>query len=125
MNRKKLMHIVFSLDRGGAERVVFDLVSKLNDQKIDSSVCCLTQEGFFSNELNRKGIKTYYFNKSDGVDYFLPFKLAHMLKKENIDIIHIHDNSTILYGTLAAKLAKIPSIVYTEHGGFYFETKRK
>jgi glycosyltransferase involved in cell wall biosynthesis len=121
----KMMHIVFSLDMGGLETLVFDLVKRGNADRVKPSVCCLTKEGFFTDELSKREIEIFYLNKNEGVDFSLVFRLKEVLKRQKVDIVHIHDNSTIFYATLAAKMARIPKLIYTEHGGVYFESKRK
>ena len=125
-NKKiKLMHIVFSLDTGGLEKLIPELVKRVDSNRFDCSVCCLTKKGALSQELTELGARLFYLNKKEGVDYLLPFRLKRLLRKEKVDIVHTHDNSTVLYGTIAAKLARIPLVVNTEHGGVYFETGRK
>ena len=120
----KIMHIVFSLERGGAEKVVFELARRMNSL-FKVSVCSLSGEGIFSAKLKKEGVSVFSFQKKEGIDYSLFFKLAHLLRKEKIDIVHTHDNSTLLYGTLSAKFSGIKSLFHTEHGGIYFETKKK
>jgi len=124
-SRINIMHIVFSLDTGGAERMVYELAKRLDKGNFDCSVCSLTGEGVFSNRLRKAGINVFCINKSKGVDFSLFLKLVKIFKKERIDIVHTHDSSTILYGTIAAKLAGVPCVINTEHGGIYFETPRK
>lgn len=47
------------------------------------------------------------------------YKLYKLFKKEKPDIVHVHTPIASVLGRIAAKLAKIPNIVYTAHG-FYF-----
>ena len=121
----RLTHIVFSLDMGGLEKLVVELANRVDKSRFITSVCCLTKEGTLSQELVKNGIKVFYFNKQGGVDLFLPFRIARLLKKEKIDIVHTHDSSANLYGSVAGKLAGVKVIINTEHGGIYFETRRK
>jgi len=124
-NKIKIAHIVFSLNVGGLEKLVVELAKRIDKDKFSTSVWCLTGEGTLSKELSAIGIKVFYFNKKGGVDIRLPFRIARALKKEKIGIVHTHDSSANLYGSVAAKIAGTKVIVNTEHGGIYFETRRK
>ena len=121
----RLMHIIYSLDTGGLEKLILELVKRVDSDIFRSSVCCLTDKGTLSAELESLGVDTFYMHKEGGVGYSIPFKIARVLKKEKIDIVHTHDSSANLYGSLAGKLAGTRMIINTEHGGIYFETKRK
>lgn len=122
---RNIMHVTFSLDIGGSEKLVLELVNRVNKDLFKSSVCCLTKHGNLSKELDDFGVKADYLNKKDGIDYLLPFKLAKILKKEKIDIIHTHDSTANLYAIAAVKIAGRGKIFNTEHGGIYFESNGK
>ena len=51
-------------------------------------------------------------------------RLYRLLKKERYDIIHVHTPIAALIGRVAAKLARVPHIIYTAHG-FYFHDRMK
>ena len=124
-NKIKLIHAVFSLDTGGLEKLLVEMLKRLDRDFFDVSVYCLTEEGAVSKEIERLGLKIRYFNKQDGICYKLPFKIARFLKAEKADLIHTHDSSANFYGGIAARLAGVNVILNTEHGGIYFESNRK
>ncbi len=125
MEKINLMHIVYSLDTGGLEKLVVELVERVNSEVFNSSVSCLTGRGALSEKLEKNNIEVFYLNKKDGVGYLLPFRLSSLMKRKNIDIAHTHDSSANFYGGIAAKLAGVKVNINTEHGGIYFETKQK
>ena len=120
-----LIQVVFSLDVGGVEKLIVEMARKINREQFNFSVCCLTKNGELSNQLEKEGVEIFYLGKKEGFDLGLIFRLAWLLRKQKADILHTHDNSTLLYGTLAAKLAGVKTLINTEHGGVYFESKRK
>jgi glycosyltransferase involved in cell wall biosynthesis len=44
------------------------------------------------------------------------WSLARLMRKENYDIVHSHNWATMLYGVLAARLARVPVVLHGEHG---------
>ncbi|WP_432662627.1 glycosyltransferase family 4 protein [Wukongibacter baidiensis] len=47
------------------------------------------------------------------------YKLYRLFKKERPDIVHVHTPIAAVLGRIAAKLARVPIVIYTAHG-FYF-----
>lgn len=123
--KNKLMHFTLSLGTGGLEGIVRELIEGVDPDVFASSVCCISDKGWLYNELKGNGIKVFCMNKKDSLDYSLFFKIADILKKEEISIVHSHDSSTNLYAGIAAKIAGVKNVINTEHGGIYFETGRK
>jgi glycosyltransferase involved in cell wall biosynthesis len=49
------------------------------------------------------------------------FKLFRLLKKNNYRLIHTHTPVASFFGRFAAKLAGVPSVLYTAHGFHFFD----
>ena len=47
------------------------------------------------------------------------YRMYKLLKKEKPDIVHVHTPVAAVLGRIAAKMARVPTIIYTAHG-FYF-----
>ncbi len=113
-NPCKVLHLVQGLDVGGLEYMVVALVNQLNRKKFLPSVCCFDTLGELHNNL-LNDTKTTLLKRKPGIDLFYPFKLAALLKKDKIDIIHLHNSTAFFYGVLAGKIAGVGRIIYTEH----------
>lgn len=111
----KVMHVVLSLDCGGLEKLVVDLVNGLNKKGIESMVLCLGDKGVLSKQIEEKGIEVVSLEKKDGLDFGLFFQLAKILKSAKIDIVHTHNLGPLVYGSVAAKLAGCKAL-NTRHG---------
>ncbi len=114
--RFTVAHVVWSLEVGGLERVVVDLVSRLDPQRYRSVVCCLETEGALAAEIRDRAHVVDAMHKSPGKTVGLWFRLARWFRAHNVDIVHAHNFGPLLYGSVAARMAGSPAVVYTLHG---------
>lgn len=86
-NKKRILHVIYSLDIGGAER---DLVLKLNvlKHKYDFSIITLAKKGGFTVDL--KDIPIFCLNMKHKLDFKAIFKFYRLLFKIKPDIVHAH-----------------------------------
>jgi len=110
----KIMHLLQGLEIGGLEKMVVSLINGLDRQRYDLSLCCFDGLGALT-RLLPKEVKIFLVKRRQGLDYRYPFRLARLLRKEDIQILHLHNSTALFYGTIAAKIAGIPRIIYTEH----------
>ncbi len=113
----KILHILPSLVRAGAERVVYDLSLGLPKDKFQSGILLFKDNGAgkdWQTELTNNGIEIFSLRKNYLVDLINFWKIYRQIKKFSPNIVHTHLGGDI-YGRLAAKLARVPVIVSTEH----------
>lgn len=124
MEHTNVMHIVYSNAIGGLEKVVVNLCKRLKRGNYNLSICSLTEGKFFKNELMQDGIPVFVEKKHEGIDLSLPWRLAKLFKTHNVDLIHTHNISPWLYGTMGARVAGIKAIVHTEHSNLFSNQKK-
>jgi len=114
----KILHIILSLNVGGAERMVSDFIRNDHSGDCQHVVCCLDSVGVFGEELIGQGIKVVHISRRPGKDWRLIFKLARFICKEKIDIVHTHGETPWFYGALATKLVLTTRVkcITTIHG---------
>ena len=113
-----ILHLVLSMDTGGAERVISYLVTEQPGDHVQQTVCCLDNIGPLGEDLRAKGYHVDLLSRQDGIDWKLVLKIYRFCRKNNIDLIHTHGESPWFYGALAANLVpwkRIPCIT-TIHG---------
>lgn len=113
--RIKIMHLLPSLEIGGMENGVVNLVNAIDRERFESSICCLEREGTLKSRL-RPDVSVICLHQKEGIRWFLPFVLGCLFRKENVDIIHTHNFHTFLYGIIAARIFRIPVVIHGEHG---------
>ena len=111
---RKVLHLLQGLDVGGLEYMVVALVNRLNRENFLPSVCCFDTLGKLQDNL-LDDTKVTLLQRKSGIDLLYPFKLASLLKKNGIEIVHLHNSTAFFYGVLAGKIAGNKRIIYTEH----------
>lgn len=117
MSLKKLnvLFIVYRLERGGAETIAATLATGLNLTMFRPVVCSIRPGGDLFGIFKDRNIPVYMLNKEWAIDISIVSKIMRICKEEKINIVHTHNFSANLWGRLAAKLARVPCVVATEH----------
>ena len=123
MHKKNVLHIIHSLDVGGAEKLVVDFTEQTNRELFNVSVCCLDNAGTLGEELKEKGVSVTVLGRKPGIDWALIFNLRKLLRENEIDVIHAHQYTSFFYAVLARNFSRKPGLVFTEHGRFYPDRK--
>lgn len=111
-----IMHLIESLEFGGAEKVVVHLANRLcKDNQV--SICLTKRNGELVSELN-SNIKVYSLNSPEGNDYSLPGKLRKLLRENHVDILNSHDWGVFIESALAVRKLKTVKLVHTVHGPY-------
>ena len=120
----RIMHIIPSLDSsGGMENILVKGLLHSDAQKYRHTVCCVIEEGGLANRLRKAGIDVFVSSKRNRWDLSYPFRLASMLRKYQVDVVHTY-SGVYRDGCLAARLARVPVNVHSDHGRFYPNQRR-
>ena len=112
----RIVHIVDSLDRGGLERVVFDLSVEQLRRGHDVSVFCLLSPGALAAELLQRGVPVLCGYKRRGADIRVMRQIARLLVGREQALFHSHSMMPNYYGCAARLLARLSiPIVNTRH----------
>jgi glycosyltransferase involved in cell wall biosynthesis len=111
-----VVHVVASLEIGGLERVVLDLVKHVDRSRFAPRVVCLEHRGVLSARVTALGIPVDCLAAPGGGTVRAIVRLARYLREVNADIVHTHNVKPHLHGALAAGLARVPVTVSTKHG---------
>jgi glycosyltransferase involved in cell wall biosynthesis len=113
-NKKiKILYIIPSLNSGGAERFILDLIYNLNLDIFDPYLLLFNGKGFFYSEALDKGLNIKVLKKKFKIDVFNFYNIYRHIKKIKPDIIHTQLGGDI-YGKMAAKLVGTQNIISTE-----------
>jgi glycosyltransferase involved in cell wall biosynthesis len=110
----KIMHTIRQGTVGGGETYLYNLVSGLDKRKYEPVVLSFT-EGEMVDKLRSIGIKTHVIKTEKPFSFHLYNKVLNLIKKENIDIVHMHGTRASTNSLIPSNRLGLPSI-YTVHG---------
>ena len=109
--------IVLSLDMGGLERMVIQLIQGLLKKNVRITLLCLENEGDLAYQLANENLQIIALNKTPGLHFNLAKKIANLVKSKDIDVIHSHNSGPYLYAALAIPLLlNKKKLIHTKHG---------
>ena len=123
MTEVKILHITLSMDTGGIENFIVNFARKIDRARFNMTVGCLDYGGVLLNEIKHLGHSSFVLCRRPGFDWKLILKLARIFRKEKYKIIHTHNQASHFYGGLAARLARVPCLITTEHSRHNTGTK--
>ena len=110
-----MLQVVLQLDPGGTERLVIEIVRRLQAQ-MPMAVCCLDRPGAWADRVTSIGIPVHALGRRPGFHPGLSLDLAAVARRFDADVLHCHHYSPFVYGRLASMLVPGSRAVYTEHG---------
>ncbi len=114
-----ILHVTFDMRIGGTEMVIKSIVESHASSDFTMSIFCIeAPTGPWGVELANNGIAVTTHNRTPGFDKSLITALRKHIKQHNIHVLHCHQYTPWVYGTLAA-LGLNCKVLFTEHGRFY------
>ena len=112
----KILHSITSLNIGGAEKLMVDLLPRLKQRGAEVELLVFVgNRTMFYDQLEREGIKITAFAEKGSV--YNPLHLVRLyrfLKKNRFDVIHTHNTAPQIFAALVAVLCSVV-LCTTEH----------
>lgn len=113
----KVLHVITSLLTGGAEKLMVDLLPRMESKGYDVELCSFDNTSTpFRNSLEKSGIKIHSFHR--GVQKVYDFRnilrLRRLIVKGHYDVVHTHNTAPQLFAAIATIGLNI-KLVTTEH----------
>lgn len=115
MTRPSVLQVVLTLNPGGTERLVLDLVRRLGDRS-RQSVCCLDEAGLWGQELARSGTFVSALGRRPGFHPLLARGIAGAARAVGATVLHCHQYTPFVYGALSRVARPGLRVIFTEHG---------
>ncbi len=116
----RLVHVVTTLNIGGLEKVVLDLVRHRTQKAVEARVVCLDSSGVVGDGFRDIGVPVETIGTAGSVPRRV-LRLARRLRQLKPHVVHTHNPQAHIHGAWAARLAGIPAVVHTKHGRGYPE----
>jgi glycosyltransferase involved in cell wall biosynthesis len=114
--RIKVLQLITGLDVGGAERMLQQLVARIDRDRFDVEVGSLLPAGSLASEIERTGTPVWSLDMKRGLPY--PWKLstlASKLRRTSPDLVHTWMYHADLMGSLSARRAGNIPVVWGVH----------
>lgn len=123
----KILFVITKSNLGGAQKYVFDLATRLPKEQFEVSVV-LGGDGLLADKLRGSNIRIITISSllrdvnifKDAVTFFTLWKL---FRAERPDVVHLNSAKVSGLGALAARLARVPKIIFTAHGWAFNEER--
>ncbi|WP_218310134.1 glycosyltransferase [Alteromonas antoniana] len=115
----KILHLTYDMRIGGTEMVIKNIIYGLHSSECSMSIYCIEAPlGPWGEALKQSGVSIETTSRLAGFDRNLIMQVRNHIKQHQIDIIHCHQYTPWVYGTLAAAGTRT-KVIFTEHGRFY------
>jgi glycosyltransferase involved in cell wall biosynthesis len=111
----KILHVVHSLEVGGLENGLINLVNRLDGNCFWHTICCLSRAGKIAERIERNGVEIVELGLARRGFRFPVLALKKQFQRIAPDVVHTRGWGTI-DAVFAAKLARVPRIIHGEHG---------
>jgi sugar transferase (PEP-CTERM/EpsH1 system associated) len=119
---KKILHVVRSLEVGGLENGLVNLLNRLDPKRFKQIVCCLTSCGQLAERINAPDVELVELHIPATQFRFPLLRLAKLFREMSPDIVHTRGWSTV-DAVFAARVARVNHIVHGEHGREHSDAK--
>lgn len=120
----RILHVTFSMDFGGTEQVIAQLVRGLPEAEFVSQVACIDGSiGPMASDIRKRGVPVVALGRQPGLDWSLVHRLRELIRQEQIDVVHGHQYTPWFYAWLASR-GSGARVIFTEHGRFHPDHRR-
>lgn len=105
----RILHVNGELGFSGGEVQVMLLLRGLREQGLES-VLCAAEQSAIAHTARAEDFNVVPVTLRNDMDFPGLFKLLGVMKREKVDVVHLHTGRAIWLGSIAARLAGIPAI---------------
>jgi sugar transferase (PEP-CTERM/EpsH1 system associated) len=121
----KVLHVVLSMETGGLENGIVNLVNNADHNQFSVDILCLREKGTLAQRIkNPNSQVTFDGNQDPGL-----FTAIKKIYKACIDgqyhIVHSHGFTTMLASYIATRLARTKIMMNGEHGTLYYSSAKQ
>lgn len=122
--RPTICQVLHTLQVGGAEVLAARLARQLQGSYRFLFVC-LDNLGSLGEELQAEGFRVEVLNRRPGRDWRSTFRLARLLRREEVALLHAHQYTPFFYALTARWLGRRIPVLFTEHGRHFPDYPRR
>lgn len=114
--KTRVLWLIKGMGVGGAENLLATSIPYLDRNTFDYQLAYfLTKRNDLVSRFEEADIKVNCLNINNAYDFRAVLRLVSFLKRQKIDILHIHSPHTGILGRIAAHFSRVKAVIYTEH----------
>ena len=113
---KHVVHVIGSLNVGGAERSVINYLEAADREQFRHTVVCLAARGDLASRVEALDVPIQVIRVKMSRGPWDLMRLARWMRRQDVAVVHSHLYYGSLWGRLAGIVAGVPVMVATEHG---------
>lgn len=121
----RVAHVTLGLGVGGQEKLLLEFARHADQERFDLRFVSLGGRDTFSAALERCGCRVAHLDGPDGLSGSLVLRLARLLRRWQVDVVHTHEDRPLIHAVPAARLAGVRRIIHTRHGQSATLTRRQ
>lgn len=122
--RLRVVRLYFHLDIGGIEARLVDLLPRLDRERFDVRLLCTRRRGRLAPKMEQRGIPVQLQRLPGRVPLsWSAGRLARLLRRDDVDIVHAHGERLVHLATLAARKAATPIVIANFHNVQLFQRR--
>jgi glycosyltransferase involved in cell wall biosynthesis len=121
----RIAHVALQFDMGGMEKLLIEFARHTDRQRHALHFVSLTTRGKLLEEIEAHGWPTIALGEGSGLRPRLVFRLQQLFQQWKIDVLHTHNEASLIYGAPGAWLAGIQGIIQTRHGRAFGVNRRR
>jgi sugar transferase (PEP-CTERM/EpsH1 system associated) len=110
----RILHVMDSLANGGLENGVLNLITHLDTEQFEHSICTVRALGVNAERLPADRVRLLHLGKREGA-HFQCAEIRRVIRDSRPDVVHSRNWGTI-EAVFAARLAGSCAVVHSEHG---------
>lgn len=123
----KIIYVITKANWGGAQRYVYDLATAAK-KRGHEVVVIHGAPGLLTERLTVAGVRTIALPElTRDINVFSDWRVFRafftLFKKEKPDVVHVNSSKAGGTGALAARLARVPRVIFTAHGWAFNEAR--
>jgi sugar transferase (PEP-CTERM/EpsH1 system associated) len=118
----KILHVVLSMETGGLENGIVNLVNNADNDRFMVDVLCLREKGTLADRIHNPNSQIIFDGNQDPSLLTAIKKIYKACKDGQYHIVHSHGFTTMLASYLATKLTNTAVMMNGEHGTLYYSS---
>ncbi len=118
----RVLHVVLSLETGGLENGIVNLVNFADVTAFRVDVLCLRAKGVLAQRITNVTTQILFDQPAVAISAAIQ-RIFKVCRAGQYHIVHTHGWATLLAGCIAARLARVPVIINGEHGVLYDQSR--